>query len=133
MAEKAAKVTMLQRSPTYIAPEPSVDTTATFLRKWLTSSTVHTLMRVKMMLRLHFLYKIAKRYPELVKRTVKERVRGSLPPDFDVDKHFTPSYATAPASAPGRSHQRCAAFPCANKIRIDCGKILLTSETLRTL
>jgi cation diffusion facilitator CzcD-associated flavoprotein CzcO len=92
MAEKAAKVTMLQRSPTYIAPAPSVDTTATFLRKWLTSSIVHKLMRWKKMLEMHYFYTLAKRCPELSKRTLKERVRGSLPPDFDVDKHFTPSY-----------------------------------------
>jgi cation diffusion facilitator CzcD-associated flavoprotein CzcO len=94
MAEKAAKVTMLQRSPTYIAPEPSVDVLASVLKQWLPPRAVHTLMRVKMMLRLHFLYKIAKRYPEVVKRAVKARVRESLPPGFDVDKHFTPSYAS---------------------------------------
>ena len=39
-----------------------------------------------------FIYKRTRKNPEKVKKTLLDMVRNELGPDYDVDKHFTPSY-----------------------------------------
>lgn len=92
MAETAAHVTMLQRSPTYMVSLPSSDIVANTLRRLFPESVVYTLTRLKNTLFGMLIYQLSQRRPELVKRIIKDRVRKELGPDFDVDRHFTPPY-----------------------------------------
>ena len=92
MAEDAAHVTMLQRSPTYIAPRPAVDPVANFLRKVLPSKAAYATTRVKNVLVSIFFFELAKRFPHVVKNMVLKYIREELGEDYDVDKHFTPKY-----------------------------------------
>ncbi|WP_203292132.1 flavin-containing monooxygenase [Maricaulis parjimensis] len=92
MAEKAAHVTMLQRSPTYIAARPSRDAIADFLRKILPSRMAYTLSRFKNVLLSIFFFQLARRRPAAVKRNVIKLVKDQLGEGFDVEKHFTPDY-----------------------------------------
>lgn len=92
MAETAAHVTMLQRSPTYMVALPSSDVVANFLRRILSNKLVYALTRLKNTLFGMLIYQLSQRRPELVKRIIKDRLRKELGPDFDVDRHFTPPY-----------------------------------------
>ena len=92
MAEKAAHVTMLQRSPTYIAARPSRDAIADFLRKILPSRMAYTLSRFKNVLLSIFFFQLSRRRPAAVKRNVIKLVKDQLGEGFDVEKHFTPDY-----------------------------------------
>jgi monooxygenase len=92
MAEKAAHVTMLQRSPTYIASLPAEDRIATRLRRHLPDRAVYTLVRWKNVLIQTLFYQLSRRRPEVVKRLIRKGVEGALPPGYDIDKHFTPRY-----------------------------------------
>jgi len=92
MAETAAHVTMLQRSPTYMVSLPGSDAVANTLRRFLPERVVYTLTRLKNTLFGTFVYQMSQRRPELVKRLIKDRLRKELGPDFDVDRHFTPPY-----------------------------------------
>ncbi len=92
MAEKAASVTMLQRSPTYIISRPSEDWFANGLRKILPNSWAYALTRIRNTRFQEFIYKRTRKNPEKVKKTLLDMVRNELGPDYDVDKHFTPSY-----------------------------------------
>ena len=92
MAEKAAHVTMLQRSPTYIASLPAEDRIATALRRFLPDRLAYALVRWKNVLIQTAFYHLSRRRPEAVKRFIRRGVERQLPPGYDVDKHFKPRY-----------------------------------------
>jgi cation diffusion facilitator CzcD-associated flavoprotein CzcO len=92
MAEKAAQVTMLQRSPTYIASLPAEDRVATLLRRRLPDRAAYALVRWKNVLIQTIFFQLSRRRPELVKRLIRRGVQRSLPPGYDVDRHFKPRY-----------------------------------------
>ena len=92
MAEKAAHVTMLQRSPTYIASLPGEDRVAKALRRVLPDGTAYAATRWKNVLLSMFFYQLARRRPALVKGVLRKAARRALGPDFDVDTHFRPRY-----------------------------------------
>jgi monooxygenase len=92
MAETAAHVTMLQRSPTYIASLPAEDRIATRLRRFLPDRAVYSIVRWKNVLMQTAFYQLSRRRPEAVKRFIRRGVERALPPGYDIDKHFTPRY-----------------------------------------
>jgi len=92
MAKKTASITMLQRSPTYIAARPEQDKIANFLRRVLPTRFAYSINRWKNILLGMYLFSFARRKPEKTKKLLKADVRQHLGPDYDVDKHFTPRY-----------------------------------------
>jgi monooxygenase len=92
MAESAERVTMLQRSPTYMASAPPHDLIAKALRRVLPLRTAYALTRWKNTYLQIAVYQISQRAPRMVKFLLKKGVMRALPPGFDVDKHFTPTY-----------------------------------------
>ena len=93
MAATAAHVTMLQRSPTYVAAGPDVDKIANGLRKVLPDSVAYDVTRWKNTTLQQVMYKRMRAKPDKAKQLLVGRVRKALGPDYDVDTHFTPSYA----------------------------------------
>ena len=91
MKDKAAHVTMLQRSPTYVVSRPAKDAIANTLRKVLPSSTAYNLTRWKNTAMQQFLYNRTRTKPEKVKEKLLELAKKELPSDV-VDEHFTPTY-----------------------------------------
>ena len=92
MAEKAARVTMLQRSPSYVAARPARDAIANWMNRRLPGSMAHGLTRWKNVFYGMYVYRLSKRKPEMMKTALINLVRAQLGPDYDVDKHFTPNY-----------------------------------------
>ncbi|WLE63566.1 NAD(P)/FAD-dependent oxidoreductase [Burkholderia plantarii] len=93
MAREAAHVTMLQRSPTYIVSMPARDKLAMRLRRWLPAGLAHRLVRTRNVLLTMYVYRFARRRPEVAKRFILRAAGRQLGPDFDVAKHLTPRYA----------------------------------------
>jgi monooxygenase len=92
MAETAAHVTMLQRSPTYMGSAPDRDFIANWLRRWLPERVAYGITRWKNILGGLLLFQFCKRWPERAKRLLLSGVRKELGPEFDLEKHFTPTY-----------------------------------------
>lgn len=92
MAETAAHVTMLQRSPTYVLALPAEDRIADGLRRMLPERVAHWLIRWKNVLFGMYFYRVCKRTPERAKQWLLDRLAQQLPPGFDVARHFTPTY-----------------------------------------
>ena len=92
MTRKARHVTMLQRSPSYVFARPAIDPLVTRLRRRLPERQVYSLVRWKNILTGMFLFWFARTFPEKTKEKIVAGVRGAVGPDYDVDKHFTPSY-----------------------------------------
>jgi len=88
----AGHVTMLQRSPTYMAMRPSKDPFATRLRRRLPIGLAYMLTRWKNVLLGMYFFQMCKRKPEKVKSLLLGAVRKVLGPDYDVEKHFSPRY-----------------------------------------
>ncbi|MEM1433592.1 MAG: NAD(P)/FAD-dependent oxidoreductase [Pseudomonadota bacterium] len=92
MAETAGSVTMLQRSPTYVVSRPDEDRIANTLRKVLPEQWAYNLTRWKNTALQGYTYNRTRTAPEKVKAHLLKMVREELGPDFDVEKHFTPTY-----------------------------------------
>src|SRR5579864_5551582 len=87
MADKAAHVTMLQRSPTYIVTRPSEDVIANWLHRRLPSWVAHGLARWKNIFLQMYFYNAARRKPDEAKKTIMKFAQKQLGPDYDVAKH----------------------------------------------
>jgi monooxygenase len=92
MANDAAHVTMLQRSPTYIIPLPEKDAIANSLRRWLPPKWAYAITRWKNVVLVMISFQSSRRWPHVVRRMIRTIQQKELPPDYDIDTHFTPSY-----------------------------------------
>ncbi len=92
MSKDTASLTMLQRSPTYIATVPGRDTMAETLRKFLPDSVVFRLTRWMQVLFQMFVYRLSRRKPKQLRAFLLGKVREELGPDYDVSTHFSPNY-----------------------------------------
>jgi monooxygenase len=92
MAEDAAHVTMLQRTPTYIVSMPGRDPIADLLRKFLPHRLLYPVVRWKNVLLSMLSFQISRRRPQLMKNVIRKGLERSLPAGYDIDKHFKPPY-----------------------------------------
>lgn len=91
MAETAAHVTMLQRSPTYVAAGPDVDAIAQGLRKVLPNKAAYAVTRWKNILKSEMVYKKSRTDPDKVRTMLLDLVKEELGAE-ETAKHFTPTY-----------------------------------------
>ena len=91
LAEKASHVTMLQRSPSYVATRPAEDVIANALRRCLPDRAAYVLARWKNVLAGTFFYSLARKRPALFKWMLAKEVRRQLGAEYD-SRHFTPTY-----------------------------------------
>lgn len=92
MAERAARVTMLQRSPSYVFSRPDKDAVANILRKFLPESWAYALTRWKNVTMQGAIYRKSRTDPQKVKTMLLDAVRKQMGPHYDVETHFTPRY-----------------------------------------
>ena len=92
IAEKAEHVVMLQRSPSYVISRPSEDAINKFLRKFLPIKITYFLIRWKNILWQSYTFFLARKFPERIKKTILDLLRVELGDDYDIEKHFSPSY-----------------------------------------
>jgi cation diffusion facilitator CzcD-associated flavoprotein CzcO len=92
LAETARHVTMVQRSPTYIAPLPARDPIAGAVGRILPPRQAGPAMRWFKALTTQGFFQLSQHRPELVKRMVRRQISRQLPAGYDVDTHFTPRY-----------------------------------------
>ena len=92
MADKAAHVTMLQRSPTYMVSRPDHDVLANRMRKVLPPKMAYSLTRFKNTWRQQLVYNKTRTDPNKVKQLLLGGIQLELGADYDIAKHFTPNY-----------------------------------------
>jgi monooxygenase len=125
MAQQAAHVTMLQRSPTYIVARPSQDVVVNWLHRRLPGRLAYTLARWKALLISMFFFIFARRRPEAAKRYLIRRTQQQLQPGYDVDTHFTPRY--------NPWDQRLCLVPDADLFAaINAGKVDIVTDEIET-
>ena len=92
LAEQAAHVTMLQRTPTYIAPLPSQDVVARMIGGRLSQEKAYTVTRWANILKTMGSYQLSRHKPAAMKKIIRKALERSLPAGYDIDTHFTPPY-----------------------------------------
>ena len=92
LARSAAHVTMLQRSPTYIASLPEKSPVVALLRKLLPAKQAGVAAKWFHALVTQAFYQVSRRYPQLVRRLLLKGLERQLPPGYDIGTHFTPQY-----------------------------------------
>ena len=93
IAETAAHVTMLQRSPTFFFARPKTHELATTLRALdIPEAWTHEILRRTYIAELNELTRISAESPDDARTFLIESMRPQLPPDTDIDKHFNPTY-----------------------------------------
>ncbi|MBU7588957.1 MAG: NAD(P)/FAD-dependent oxidoreductase [Sphingopyxis terrae] len=91
MADKAAHVTMLQRTPTWYAIRPAKDGFANFLRKILPEKTAYRLTRFKNIRLQDIVFRRAREKPEKVAEFLTKKLKQALGDRYD-PVAFTPPY-----------------------------------------
>jgi len=91
MAEKAAHVTMLQRSPTYLMPLPSTDKVTLALQKVLPEKAAYRLTRARNISISRLLYERSRKSPKAMRRLFLSVIKRQLKGKADM-RHFTPDY-----------------------------------------
>ena len=92
LAEKAAKVTMLQRSPSYLFSASKYSALTDLLRKVLPGSVAHSIIRQLNALSEGVIWFLARKIPGFVKWWIRQIAVRYLPEGYDVDTHFKPRY-----------------------------------------
>ncbi|MEO0604225.1 MAG: NAD(P)/FAD-dependent oxidoreductase, partial [Myxococcota bacterium] len=96
LAKAGARVTMLQRTPTYIVALPREDAVANRLRTVLPAGLAHRLVRWKNIGWSMFYYQYCQAWPDRARRLIKAEIAKALadaPEPIDVETHFDPPYA----------------------------------------
>jgi monooxygenase len=92
LAQRARHVTMLQRSPSYVLSLPALDPLAGLLGRLLPRKLAYRVIRWKNVRLALAIYEFSRRRPAAARRLIRALMRRRLPPGFDVDRHFNPSY-----------------------------------------
>lgn len=93
LAEHGAdRVTMLQRSPTYIMNLPNRAESFIWLKNILPEKWAYRLTRWKNILLQMFSFAYSRLFPRWMKSFIMKEAAQQLPPDYPVEKHFNPGY-----------------------------------------
>ncbi len=91
MAKTAAQVTMLQRTPTWMAARPARDGLANFLRRVLPERLAYRLTRFKNVQLQSLMYRRSRARPDKAKAFLTRQAHALLGEHYDA-RHFTPPY-----------------------------------------
>jgi cation diffusion facilitator CzcD-associated flavoprotein CzcO len=92
LAERAEKVIMLQRSPTYMMAASKYSRFAAAARKMLPRRAAHRAIRTYSALTEAVFWFFSRKTPGLIKRLLRYVATRNLPDGYDIDTHFKPRY-----------------------------------------
>jgi len=92
LSKKAKHVTMLQRSPSYVASIPSVDRIGIIVRSIMPKNLAFKVNRFKNIFLARYLYLKARNNPEKSRNWFRKKVIKELGTNYPVDLHFNPKY-----------------------------------------
>lgn len=91
MADKAAQVTMLQRSPSYVMSRPKVDARIKSWRERFSPRVHYRLARAKNLIMQFLVYKFCQFFPSKARSIIEGEAAKAIGPNVDI-KHFSPKY-----------------------------------------
>ena len=91
MADETSKITMLQRSPTYVGAFPNNDKYAELFKKYFPKKIAHKLIRFKNIFVQILFFQACKIWPNYMKKLLINAAQKKLG-DFPAKPHFEPNY-----------------------------------------
>ncbi|MBS3803547.1 MAG: NAD(P)/FAD-dependent oxidoreductase [Oleiphilaceae bacterium] len=91
ISAKSDKVTMLQRSPSYIMAIPDLDKISMLLKKFLPRKLVFKMARKRNILFQRGLFLVCQRWPAFMRKVMLWHMRRQVGPGVDM-RHFSPNY-----------------------------------------
>ena len=92
VAEKAARVTMLQRSPSYVIPLPSEDASTNILGRVLPQWLTFKIVRWKFLILPFLFFHFCRTFPNAARKEMRKRTLENLPKTIAHDPNFNPRY-----------------------------------------
>jgi cation diffusion facilitator CzcD-associated flavoprotein CzcO len=92
MADTAAHVTMLQRTPSYILSVPREDPIANGLKKLLGQERAYPVIRRKNIAQQRLTWLFSQKFPDAARKVLRRLTAKMLPEGYPVDEHFNPPY-----------------------------------------
>ena len=92
LSERAGKVIMLQRTPSYVGTFPRTDSMTEGLRNILPGRLFHAVARFRMALQEAIAWFLARKTPAFMKYLFRRMQTKRLPEGYDIDTHFSPPY-----------------------------------------
>jgi cation diffusion facilitator CzcD-associated flavoprotein CzcO len=92
LAQQAGHVTMLQRSPSYIAVLSPTDPLGDFARAKLSAKMAYRVIRGRNLAYSMAFFQFCRRYPEAARRYLRRKIAEHLPADYPIERHFAPRY-----------------------------------------
>ncbi len=124
LAALGAKVTMLQRTPTYVMSIPAIDPLWKMLSRVLPPKAVYAATRTRNIGLQRLLYTASRQRPKVVKRFLRKATRRQLGDTVDVS-HFMPDY--------NPWDQRLCVVPDSDLFRVlRSGKANIVTDTIKT-
>jgi monooxygenase len=121
MAQTAEKVTMLQRSPTYMVSRPAIDAFSQMMRKIFPEKIAYAITRFRNINLQRLTYWQSRKNPEKVGNQLLDMARAALPGYKDFDTDFKPKY--------GPWEQRLCLVPDADMFEaINAGKAEIVTD-----
>ncbi len=125
MADKVEKITMLQRSPSYVFSIPARDKIAELFQRVLPEHYAAEAKRWKNVLLTQGFYEYCQAFPDRARKLLMDGVRKKVGDGFDVDTHFNPRY--------NPWDQRLCAVPASDLFKaIRSGKADVITDTIET-
>ncbi|OCK85368.1 monooxygenase flavin-binding family protein-like protein [Lepidopterella palustris CBS 459.81] len=90
LAEKASRVTMLQRSPSYVMSVPQESDT--WAHRWLPSWLLLKLTRIQFLIISYMFFNFCRTFPNAAKWVLRSATVKQLPANIPHDPHFKPTY-----------------------------------------
>lgn len=93
LAQTAAHVTMLQRSPSYVLNQPGVDNLGAICKAiGLPDSLVFKIVRWKYLILPFLFFQFCRTFPNAARKILRIRTTSELPKSINHDPHFSPLY-----------------------------------------
>ncbi len=93
VAERAAHVTMLQRSPSYVISFPGADPVVGLLGRVLPARLAYPIVRWRNVKIMTGIWTLCRHLPGFSRGLIRALAKRQLPPGYDIDTHFNPRYA----------------------------------------
>lgn len=92
IAETAKRVTLLQRSPSYLVNQATVDEFANFINRILPEKTAYMFNRWRKIASQRFTAIVRRKYPKIISKIIIDDIRKEVGDVINVDKHFRPRH-----------------------------------------
>ncbi|HEX3981516.1 MAG TPA: NAD(P)/FAD-dependent oxidoreductase, partial [Acidimicrobiales bacterium] len=92
LARQAGHVTMVQRSPSYIASLPAQDPLGDAFRRRLPPRYADFLIRWRNVFVAWLIFQLSRHAPKMMRGWLRRGVESQLPAGYDVEAHFNPEY-----------------------------------------